>query len=180
MPNYPTPDDSPWNDLAAELGLDSTPATPVVPPPAHEPAHVDLEDEDASASHDDTVVIPALHDEAVAEDGEGEEGDAANQPDKKRRRRRRRRRKGGADATSETTAEDAAEADGETETEADGEPEVEVEAEGEVDADESYDEEPAEDETPDGVNVAADKEVIANWNVPAWEEIVAGLYRPER
>lgn len=155
------PDDSPWNDLAAELGLDSS-AKPASPRPPADPPFVDDEfalddaDEPADENLDDTVVIPALQSEATAEDG-----DQTDEGGKKRRRRRRRRKKG--------TGPETATAEGEGGDDA---------VEGDTDADESAADEPVATSDPTGAEPAS--ELFANWNVPAWEEIVAGLYRPER
>jgi hypothetical protein len=182
MRTIPIEDDS-WSDLAAELGVGSkadpfphvTPdeskpaASEVIPlsvelesPPAEQPDVADVE-------LDDTVVIPALQGEPLAEGSEDAGGEPAG-PGRKRRRRRRRRKKGGqpADANGPVEAGSGAEADDEG-GEA-GDFDEEPDAEGEED-------EPAsvEEATPE-----AARDIIATWNVPSWGEIVAGLYRPER
>ena len=70
-----------------------------------------------------------------------------------RKRRRRRRRRKGARADGEPAAE------GETVAVADGE-------------------EPAAEADEPAVPADASRDVISNWNVPSWSEIVAGLHRP--
>jgi len=200
MSNVPIEDDS-WSDLAAELGLESGPhpkpqpspgAREQTPPPAPavppaEEAYHSLEADDESADEegpdavdaepDDTVVIPALQGEPEAEGDAGEPGgDQPGQGGRKRRRRRRRRKKGGgaqpADANGPATEAAAGEAEDEA---ADDGDEPGDEAEG------------FEEEAGGLVAVGGDepsneaaRDVIANWNVPSWQEIVAGLYRPDR
>ncbi len=93
-----------------------------------------------------------------------------SEPERKKRRRRRRRRRSGsatASPTSETPTAPSA-----------------------TDAPVTAEDETAEPEELGGVNwhegadddTAAEtlRQMLANWNVPSWEEIVAGLYRPER
>jgi hypothetical protein len=134
--------------------------------------------------------------EAAAEAGEPvEAGEGQPGTGRKRRRRRRRRRKGGAPAEGAAAgAAEAGESD-EAEEEAGGvtaeADEPEAEPAGEIAAAEETDDfdavgvedvdaarEPgarmAEEET--GSEVLRD--LIASWNVPSWDEIVSGLYRP--
>jgi ribonuclease E len=162
MSNVPIEDES-WSDLAAELGLETGPGAPPPPPrreepPADEPdPELDVagngEPDAPDSEADDTEVIPALSGEPVAEGSADEPGP------RRRRRRRRRKKKGGAaeptDAGAAAAEDDEAEAADEDEA-------------GEV-AD-GFEEPTAE--------IARD--VIANWNVPSWEQIIAGLYRPDR
>jgi len=50
------------------------------------------------------------------------------------------------------------------------------------------DEDAQEEETTGGGPLAAEedtggevlREMIANWNVPSWDEVIGGLYRPDR
>ncbi|MGL4419195.1 MAG: hypothetical protein ACRCZF_00895 [Gemmataceae bacterium] len=148
------PDDSPWNDLAAELGLDSHPAPKYVPESEVESTADFLADDDgADGSEHDTVIIPALNGEPITGEDGDDGGDGTGPGGKKRRRRRRRRKKTGAPGEGgEGTGGDD-----------DG------------DSDESM-----EDEADSAPVLTADQETIRNWDVPSWEEIVRGLYRPER
>lgn len=180
-------DDSDWADLAEELGLESKPApkrhfdaepagfagqqTPGEPPPfpavpwpsdpTAEAANdsssfagdlIDLPD--AVESHDDTRIDPILSSEEIAseeaESPEGEEGPGTG----KKRRRRRRRRKGGPGEQAGEGGEAGAD--------------FETDAENEV--------EPAPVEprsTADAI-----RELVRNWSVPSWQDVVSGLYRP--
>jgi len=122
---------------------------------------------------------------------EGEPGEGQPGTGRKRRRRRRRRKKGGpgepaAGETAEAAPAEEAEAEepvasyrGSVRTAA---PRPEPEEAG-------FEEEAAEvGEESGGVALAAEedtggemlRDLIANWNVPSWDEIVGGLYRPER
>lgn len=159
------PDDSHWSSLAHELGLDSDPA-PAAPQPLPTPVEIS-HDPTAPAHHDqlpdaadeeDTLLEPPLAGEPVAEAAEGDEAEGDDQPGeggKRRRRRRRRRRKGGPEGAATPAAE--------------GEEPVE---EGVAEED---DEQPVASETP---SHDAMRDVIANWNVPSWDELIGGLYRP--
>ncbi len=165
--NDSAPDDSHWSSLAQELGLDDTPA-PAAPQPtpveiSHDqaaPHHADLPD---AADEEDTMIEPLLSGEPVVEsaEGEGAEGDEqADDGGKRRRRRRRRRRKGGAEGATPATGEGGEEPAEEAFVEDEAEPEVE----------------PAEaGETPAHIAI---RDVIANWNVPSWDELIGGLHRP--
>ncbi len=171
----PHDDDDNWAELADALGID-TPATqarkqaqtPAEPPPpaADVSAFDDLPD--AAEPDADTLLEPMLAAESPSEPaGEGE-GDG----EKKRRRRRRRRKKGGA---GEPVAA-GVEADGDEESD-DAAPGFSTESESDIE-DEDGEPEPvgvgiADEPTPDAV-----RELISNWNVPSWQEIVSGLYRP--
>jgi hypothetical protein len=181
-------DDSDWADLVEELGLESKPApkpryaaepagfegeqTPGEPPPfpavpwPQDPTAEAANDSsafagelsdlpDAVESFDDTRIDPSLSAEEMAsedtESAEGEEGPGTG----KKRRRRRRRRKGG--PAGEQTG-DAADAGSEFETDAENEVEP----------------------TPVEPRTTADaiRELVRNWSVPSWQEVVSGLYRP--
>jgi ribonuclease E len=176
------PDDG-WADLARELGLEQ-PTRPPAPAAEAEPEETfdaggDAEDDSEFAAADpgtDSFQEYESDGDAEADDGpdEGADGEPTGEPGeegpkKKRRRRRRRKKKGGeAGEVAETVA-------GEESEEADGE--VEDAANGEMEED---DEEPATPAPVDdgGPTVEASRELIANWDVPSWEQIVAGLYRP--
>ncbi|HEY2787007.1 MAG TPA: hypothetical protein VGJ05_18750 [Fimbriiglobus sp.] len=172
----PHDDENNWAELADALGID-TPATqarkqasaPPAPEPTHEqppplPDWAKLTEElpDATEQDGDTLLEQIPETEPPAEESEGE-------GEKKRRRRRRRRRKPG-DPTAAATGD--AEGDEETEDVAPG-----------FATDEDAEEEEAEPELV-GVGIAdeptpdAVRELISNWNVPSWQEIVSGLYRP--
>jgi hypothetical protein len=142
-------DDS-WSSLAQELGLGDEPvAAPA--PSAAEAITPHLSELPDAEDGEDTALEPGLAAEPSAEGDESGEGDDG----KRRRRRRRRRRKGGpaegGDANGDASAESG-------------------------DADEDGPDESAnEGETPADI---AMRDVVANWNVPSWDELIAGLYRP--
>lgn len=182
-------DDSDWADLAEELGLESKLApkrhydpdpagfegqqTPGEPPPfpdvpwPQDPTAVTDQAEstfaeeladlpDAVDSHDeqDTRIDPTLSSEEIAsEDTESVEGEEGTGTGKKRRRRRRRRKGGPGEQPGE-----AGEAGSEFETDAENEVEpVPVENRSTADA---------------------IRELVRNWSVPSWQDVVSGLYRP--
>jgi ribonuclease E len=191
----PASSDDDWDDLARELGVDKS-----APPPA--PQAPDMVERQVEAE----IVEPhhgldeRLEEEVVAEGepesaadeefAEGEEGSSTEgesagegQPGtgRKRRRRRRRRRKGG-------VAPEGAEA-GETGEAAEGEEEEEgvaavVEDEPEAEAEEGFASEDEVEFSPLAAeeDTASDvlRDLIANWTVPSWDDIVGGLYRPDR
>jgi ribonuclease E len=162
-------------------------------------------DELAEAADFEDAGLPEIETEALAdeaeleqEEGEGGEGEAGEGPGaegqsgegppgtgRKRRRRRRRRKKGAAGA-AEPAGEPGAGDEAEEPAPAPAAPARarQVESE-EVEADEEGWE---SEEEPAAVPLAAEedtggevlRELIAGWNVPSWDEIVGGLYRPER
>jgi ribonuclease E len=175
----PADSDDDWAELARELARDKLPPLPEatalesdfgegVSPP--EPAEGSAEEGVDSIL--DGADVPA--------DGEGQPGTG-----RKRRRRRRRRRRGGPDQPVEAGAAEAEESEGDEA----GEP-AESEA---TDADAAPSEIGGSDESDYESDLAihdtqADedaggellRDLIANWNVPSWDDVVAGLYRPER
>lgn len=171
-----------WAELAREFALDKP--APVREEPS-EPAPL-LEDTRAGAAPDGAEDEFEDGEEAAA--GEpGGEGDGAGGTGRKRRRRRRRRRKGGAPGEGLLGAGVAAQEDGEEaeapEEAGDAEPVAEADDSHPSDRDESddaddFDSEPApltaEEDTASDVL----RELIATWNVPSWDSIVSGLYRP--
>lgn len=194
MMNPISPDDD-WNDLARELGVaKSPPSNPSETSPAPDMAAFPPEAELQQTSSSDEQTEPEtgadsepelLPDEDLAEADDGTadsnaaetaEGEAPT-TGRKRRRRRRRRRKGGgvttdAAATSATAsagAEDASATDEDASLRDD-----ESEPLATDEADEELPRFAAEEDTASEVL----RELIANWNVPSWDEIVSGLYRP--
>ena len=163
-------DDSPWSSLAEELGLDSTPAKS---PPANldgEWVAVDEHDHDM----EDTVVLAELHAEPVCEDSEEgdetdgpENGEAPGEAGRRKKRRRRRKKKGG--ATTAQPGETAVATDADNGEEADAYVEEEAEEYGSV---------ASVAQNPDESNDNVMRDIVATWNVPSWEQIVTGLYRP--
>lgn len=113
--------------------------------------------------------------------GEGTPEEGQPGPGRKRRRRRRRRKKGGqaAGAPSAEATEPAGNG-----VEADEEA-VATHGAGDEYAEGEW-EEPEEEGGVASLAAEEDtggevlRELIANWNVPSWDEIVSGLYRPER
>jgi len=173
----PFADDS-WDELNRELGVEKSPT----------PAFRTESEIEASRYEEEIVDSP----EAPVEDGEdeGEDGDESDGdaldggeppagdeqpgPGRKRRRRRRRRKKGGPEGEVETEAE-AASGEGSLEPVSGefGEPEYDT---GEVEMQAAGLPLAAEEDTAGEVL----RELIATWNVPSWDSIVTGLYRPER
>lgn len=198
MPNTNTPDES-WDELARELGLErSSPAADEVvlsPVPAAE--SWSEQDSEVAPARGEAEDLESLEEfETIGEEAElveeGAEGEAADgelgdegQPGtgRKRRRRRRRRKKGGGAAAPAAAETGTAEAD---ETGEDFTVTARIEDDHLVDTDEESGE-PEDEEV--AVEVGAEeedvggevlRELTANWNVPSWDEIVGGLYRPER
>jgi hypothetical protein len=176
-------DDSAWDDLSEALGLETKPKPkPYDPVPAgfasqqtpgeplpypanpwpEDPSpdasgvlgFAELPDAQSSDDENDTLIEPMLANEEFAgdedESAEGESDSDSGQPGGKKKRRRRRRRKGGGnqDGTTEGSG-----------------------------SEESEHVEEREPEQPRSVADAI-RHVVANWTVPGWKDIVAGLYRP--
>ncbi|WP_162667145.1 hypothetical protein [Gemmata massiliana] len=170
-----------WADLAREFALDKPSA----------PAPADCEDraeateplaDDAAPEGAESEGAEEFDDAEDAPGGDGADGDAAPGTGRKRRRRRRRRRKGGAGDTAAPVAGAASEENGESGDESDETAEV-VSSNDDYDASpgeevEDFETEPAplaaEEDTANDVL----RELIATWNVPSWDSIVSGLYRP--
>ena len=115
---------------------------------------------------------------AATDSGPDEQGDMG----RKRRRRRRRRRRGG-----EESANAPAGAGSEPEEEApEGEPaeggleNAEVGFADEVEAESDTEVVSVDSEADEDAGEELLRELIANWNVPSWDDVVGGLYRPER
>lgn len=204
MPNPNIPDDS-WDELARELGLErsSPPADePVLDsgpdeelPSDPDPETAPIEEERPARGHpqaateetetyqDFEVVGEEAELDEEAGEGEGAEDGAAEegQPGtgRKRRRRRRRRRKGGGAAPAPAgEGEAAAGEDFAVTARVEDDQLVEAEAEeDDLEEEEVLAEVGAEEEDVGGEVL---RELTASWNVPSWDEIVSGLYRPER
>jgi hypothetical protein len=148
----PDTDDS-WAEFYREIGLEPEKAdAPAVAETDPEPlADEEPDAEDASAETDEGEEGA---EEATGPDGPAGEEELNEDGTKKRRRRRRRRGKKKVGPEGEATGEVDA---GAEEVE---EPVAEV-----------YDED-------GGPTPEASRELIANWDVPSWTEIVAGLHRP--
>ena len=181
MPDEPDP----WADLYADLGVDSQ------TPPRDKPRESFLGGV-PTGDLDSLPVEPDSDADDAPEGSESGEGELDEDGQPKRRRRRRRRGRG---RKGEAGGE-LPEGDDAPPMPAPGEPIV-LEAPAAYDAeggdfDSEEEPEPAgvasesraggepadygvEDATP-----AATRSLIADWNVPSWQEIVAGLYRPER
>jgi len=189
--NDPDNSDDGWNDLARELnqlGLDKLSPAPSQSQHTEEGTFV--------SGEDDAIPFAELAD-SESDDGDvGEDtdvevgtestpsGDDPAGPGRKRRRRRRRRKKSGAPGTEDAGAETNATED------RDEQPARPVATrqrresrDTEVDRDDEADDyeqvtAPLAAEEDTGGEVLRD--LIATWNVPSWDEIVGGLYRPER
>ncbi len=195
MPNTNTPDES-WDELARELGLervshtadeaDSIPAPSAeswpeegleeMPIEEERPARGAAEDLESQEEFEPAGEEPELDEEPEGEAAEeGQPGTG-----RKRRRRRRRRKKGGG------VAAPAAAETGLAETGEDFTVTARIEDDHLVDTEdesgEPEDEEVAMEVGAEEEDVGGEvlRELTANWNVPSWDEIVGGLYRPER
>jgi hypothetical protein len=181
----PFPDENDdWAELARELARDKP-----QPPPAEEPTS----SEEVGVFGEGAAEVTAASDELDdVPDGAGETGTETG-PDgqpgtgRKRRRRRRRRRRGGADQPAGAGAdveaiegEESLEASESEFAEADSDAsEVGYGDEGEIEPDlEPLAADVDSDDDDAGEELLRD--LIANWNVPSWDDVVGGLYRPER
>ncbi len=176
MNPHSDPDEG-WADLARELGLESPSDLPASPPPIIEAVHLpfptqnvdayDAEDDTGFAdfAEDDSTELETDSESESESDSEADEGEESTTPEgdeapkKKKRRRRRRKKRAG----TEIGQAPQSLAENETEQE-DGDDDSEAE-------EESEEEEAAPIEADRG---------WANWDVPSWESIVLGLYRPAR
>ena len=156
--------DDGWAELLNELGLENPEPTSSSQP--YTDSSDDAESLEAGFDEDapelgmsQDLPIQASDDaEESQSDEDDEESDDESQPKKKRRRRRRRKKKSGDETPTVAEANDDEETDF---------PEPDVE-------------ESAEEFEPEEEHHSADlaRELIAHWDVPPWEQIVAGLYRP--
>lgn len=166
-----TPNDDPWADLYADLGVTERPS----PIPATFATSPEVDDQSGDASDEDEA---EGDDEADGGEGAPPELDEHGNPKKRKRRRRRRSKKKGDEVGPAPTLYDNNEPL----------PRVAARAPAIVDSEEpelSAEEDDGEETVPDvsaleGGTSEMTRELIATWNVPSWEEIVTGLYRPER
>jgi ribonuclease E len=185
----PDSHDDDWSELNRELGVEnaSTPTDEPGPPPDDVyslAGAAPLSDEDADApaelgEGEESDEMEVEGGGEVASGGEGQPGTG-----RKRRRRRRRRKKGGAVGADADAGGPPAEADagGEDDGSTDTYSGRRSDDEGEADEDGAVEIEP------DAAPLAAEedtggellRDLIATWNVPSWDEIVGGLYRPDR
>jgi ribonuclease E len=184
MPD-PLDNNDDWAELARELERDKPPA-----PPADMVERRVIEEEAVEPHHgtdprlEEEVVAEGEPEAAADEEFEGEEGAPAEaaegaaegQPGtgRKRRRRRRRRRTGAPSPAGDAPPEAAEAEEGEAEPVAAEEEVAEAEEFGAEDAEAELVPFGAEEDTASEVL----RDLIANWNVPSWDEIVGGLYRP--
>ena len=144
-----TDTDDSWAEFYREIGLEPETTEAAAAPPQT------VEDEEPTAEAESEAADGEYEDKGPEADGPGGEEELNEDGTKKRRRRRRRRsKKGGPVVAGEPAAEGEA-SEGEAE-----EPLAEV-----------YDDD-------GGPSPEASRELIANWDVPSWTEIVAGLHRP--
>ena len=175
-------ENDPWADLYADLGVTEKPARPAHAAPTDEAAT----DESAEAEEGD--------DDGDEEAGEGTATSDDGTPKKRRRRRRRGKKKPGEEGGSA----EGATGDGPDENETPeygrhaaqptparqpaavapvGDFENDIDSNGDDEAQPA--EVSAEAERPlEGATTEMTRELIANWNVPSWEELVTGLHRP--
>ena len=175
-------DNDPWADLYADLGVTEKPARPAA-------AH--------AAPADETATDESAEGDEGDDDSDEEAGDGTATADdgttkKRRRRRRRGKKKPGEEGAPGT--EGAADGTDENETPEYGRHAAQPtparqpvassgsgDYENDIDSDDSTApaEVSAEAERPlEGATTEMTRELIANWNVPSWEELVTGLHRP--
>lgn len=191
----PERDEGSWDELARELGVDAPSSPPAdseaepepQPPPLPRGVRAEIPSDDGFAeglaSADEAEDGDDEGDESA--EGEGEAGTEEGQPGtgRKRRRRRRRRKKGGADAAAPGTTVAADEEAGVVSAVP-----AEVDDRLETESDEFAPDPEAEDDEADVLQPVGEedtgsevlRELISTWNVPAWDDIIAGLYRPDR
>lgn len=110
-------------------------------------------------------------------DSEAEEEVGAGR--RRRRRRRRRRNKGGNHAGGESVEENGGDAAVSSQEEiADSLAEQATSEAGAQEGEQSHSH--WQDSTDPDQAAEVLREILAHWNVPSWDEIVAGLHRPER
>ena len=147
----PSDTDDSWAEFYREIGLEPEPTEAIAPAPET------IEDEpttEVEATEADSAEGEGEYEDKGADaDGPAGEEELNEDGTKKRRRRRRRRSK-----KSGPAGEPAAEGEA-------------VESEIEEPLAEVYDDD-------GGPSPEASRELIANWVVPSWTEIVAGLHRP--
>lgn len=153
MTGTPDTDDS-WAEFYREIGLEPEHAE------AAPAASVDHDDVPGSSETEspDSEEEDEGGEEAAESDGTGGEEELNEDGTKKRRRRRRRRSKKKGPGTG-----DEAGVEGEVVHRDAPEPQETLA--------EVYDDD-------GGPSPEASRELIANWDVPSWTEIVAGLHRP--
>src|SRR5262245_23893194 len=183
----PTAADAACNALARDLAIDKSTPPPLPPPATPEertPPPIDAEFDEPEPTEpgepgevlgeellDETEELPAAEPAEV--------GDAQPGAGRKRRRRRRRRRKGGQPA--DAVPVESALAEDDAASVVDEGPEIEPAAESDdYDAIEDAETEPTPLAAEEDTASEALRELIATWNVPSWDDIVSGLYRPER
>jgi hypothetical protein len=173
----PFPDENDdWAELARELARDK-PKTVESTSDDHDHSTPGADAEVAAAELDggSPEVGKAL---AATDSGLDEPGDMG----RKRRRRRRRRRRGGeesADAPAGVGSELEEEAP-EGEAAEGGFENVEASFADEVEAESDTEVVSVDSEADEDAGEELLRELIANWNVPSWDDVVGGLYRPER
>ncbi len=176
-------DNDPWADLYADLGVTEKPARP---------AH-------AAAPTDEAATDEPAEGEEGDDDSDEEAGDGtATADDGTTKKRRRRRRRGKKKPGDESTGTEGATGDGPDENETPeygrhaaqpaparqpvttaavaqtGDYESDIDSDSDTPAEVSV-----EAERPlEGATTEMTRELIANWNVPSWEELVTGLHRP--
>jgi hypothetical protein len=176
-PSSPPPPQSTPPEVVADLGSGSIPE----PPPVEgEESGPDEFDDAGTIGSESDVEAESILDSVPGDDQQG--------AGRKRRRRRRRRRKGGTqpaevEGVEDTESEKSLAQDAELE-------EVGFETETAA-SDVEYGDEPPDEFLDDVPEASAEeseedaggellRELIANWNVPSWDDVVSGLYRPER
>jgi len=166
----PGDSDDDWAELARELSRDNPQPSAEQPAPAEEMGLFSEVVEETSAPEGE---------EPLESGGEFEgEGPPDGQPGigRKRRRRRRRRRRGGPEQAAETPGGEAAE----VEESAPDEVSDEEAAESGFSEEDEAELLPVDAETDEDAGEELLRDLIANWNVPSWDDVVAGLYRPDR
>ena len=182
----PSENDDDWAELARELAHDKPAAPPL---PATEAAADDDFSEGASETDEFDEGLEAGAESESEPNGESGTDEGPPGTGRKRRRRRRRRRKGGvqpvgavAGATEDDGADEAETTDANEEESADGDLEPVVEGDYQDEAEDATDTDVSSRDAEADEDAGGEllRELIANWNVPSWDDVVGGLYRPER
>jgi hypothetical protein len=189
-PRHPesTPASSSASSASSSSTLERTQYPPAVPATEESPSDIpDWESEEYSAAETEAGPGQPGHEAGSEQAGEGAlatpteastetEEDEETEGGRKRRRRRRRRRKGGSETASEpipslSTTATAEVPDAEEPEEIGGSAPNFPTTANALDWSDTTDPDQAAEIL---------RDILAHWNVPSWDEIVAGLYRPER
>jgi hypothetical protein len=173
-----------WAELARELECDIPSAKEpalgeTAPANSSMPTETNTDQFEQIGAHEQTE--DAVASDHYKSDFEGDE----NQPGfaRKRRRRRRRRRKSNISDTHDSPSEQRGTAevqDNETSDSEDQSAEIDSSFDEEFENETAIEMPRSDGNGDDDIGAEVLRDLIANWNVPSWDEVVASLYRPER